>query len=279
MTKAADLHIHSIHSDGLLTTEKIFFYAQKRKLKAISITDHDSVGANAEALELSKKYKIEFIQGIELSSEYNDMDIHILGYFVDPNNEQLHKYIKKFKDVRIDRAKKMVKLLQEDNIDITFEEVDEISNNGAIARPHLAHLLIKKKYAYNFHDAFSKYLNDNSKYHVKKFKISIPDAVKLIHDAGGLAFAAHPNYLREKPEMIKVLMDAGIDGLETIHSSYDDEFLRKINDMADYNKLLKSGGSDCHGGRKYGKLILGKHKITYDRIEKMKYALKKMNNR
>jgi predicted metal-dependent phosphoesterase TrpH len=169
----------------------------------------------------------------------------------------------------------MVKLLQKDNIDITYEEVQEISNNGAVARPHLAHLLIKKKYAYNFHDAFSKYLNDNSKYHVKKFKISIPDAVKLIHDAGGLAFAAHPNYLRDKPEMIDVLIDAGIDGLETIHSSYDDNFNKKINDIADYNKLLKSGGSDCHGGRKFGKLILGKFKITYDRIEKMKYVLKK----
>jgi predicted metal-dependent phosphoesterase TrpH len=85
MTKSADLHIHSTHSDGLLTTEQIFSQAQKRKLKAISITDHDSVGANAEALECSKKYKIEFIQGIELSTEYNEMDIHILGYFVDPN--------------------------------------------------------------------------------------------------------------------------------------------------------------------------------------------------
>ena len=119
MTKYADLHIHSTHSDGLLTTEKIFFYAQKRKLKAISITDHDSIGANAEAVELSKKYKMEYIQGIELSSEYNDMDIHILGYFLDPKNKQLQKYIQQFKDVRTERAKKMIRLLNKDNINIT----------------------------------------------------------------------------------------------------------------------------------------------------------------
>ncbi len=273
MTKYADIHIHSTHSDGLLSTEKIFSYAQKRKLKAISITDHDSIGANAEAIECAKKYKIEFIQGIELSSEYNEMDIHLLGYFVDPNSKELLKYIKKFKAVRIERAKKMVKLMQQDNINITFDEVQEISNNGAIARPHLAHLLIKKGYAYNFYDAFSKYLNDRSKYYVKKFKISIPEAIKLIHNAGGLAFAAHPLYLRENPEMMNVLIESGIDGLEVVHSSYDDEFNRKINDLADYHRLLKSGGSDCHGGRKYGKLILGKFKITYDKIEKMKHKL------
>ncbi|MCK4978979.1 MAG: phosphatase, partial [Candidatus Delongbacteria bacterium] len=78
----------------------------------------------------------------------------------------------------------------------------------------------------------------------------------------------------ENPEMINVLTESGIDGLEVVHSSYDDEFNRKINDLADYHRLLKSGGSDCHGGRKYGKLILGKFKITYDKIEKMKFVLK-----
>ncbi|MBN2788689.1 MAG: PHP domain-containing protein [Candidatus Delongbacteria bacterium] len=278
MTKYADLHIHSTHSDGLLTVKEIFEYANKRKLKAISITDHDSISANLDAEQYSDKFKIEFIKGIELSSEYNNMDIHLLGYFFDHRNKKLNQYIKKFKEVRVDRAKKIVKLLQKDKIDITFKEVEEISDNGAIARPHLAHLLVKKKYAYNFHDAFSRYLNENSKYYVKKFKISIPDAVNLIHEAGGLVFAAHPLYLRDHPEMIDILIESGIDGLETIHSSYDEDFERKINDLADLHKLLKSGGSDCHGGRKYGKLILGKFKITYDRIEKMKYALKKIKS-
>ncbi|MBU4485946.1 MAG: PHP domain-containing protein [Candidatus Delongbacteria bacterium] len=271
--KSADLHIHSRYSDGTYRASEIFRIAKKNGFKAISITDHDCIDVYKEAVELSKNYGIEFIQGVELSSEYDNYDIHILGYFIDVKNDILVKSLDEFSRARIERAKKIVELLNTDGIDISFEDVMKISPNGTVARPHIAQLLLDKGYAYSFQEAFAKFLNTNSKYYIKKFKISPEQAIDLIHRSGGLAFLAHPVYLKDDPDMINVLIESGLDGIETVHSSYSEDFLKLIDKIADDYKLLKSGGSDCHGKMKTGKRLLGQYSVPYSYIESMKDKL------
>jgi len=199
--------------------------------------------------------------------------MHILGYFIDAESRLLIQSLKDFSEVRIERAKKMIELLNSDGININYDDVIKISPNGTIARPHLAQLLVEKGYAYSFQDAFFKYLNTDSKYYIKKFMIDPGQAIELIHKSGGLAFLAHPLYLKDDPELLKMLIKEGLDGLETVHSSYDESFLKLIDTLADENKLLKSGGSDCHGKRKTGKSLMGQYTIPYTYIEKMKEKL------
>ncbi|HQO10357.1 MAG TPA: PHP domain-containing protein [Clostridiales bacterium] len=271
--KFADLHIHSRYSDGSYRPGEIFRIAKKNNFCALSITDHDCIDVFPEAMELSKNYGIEFIPGVELSSEYGMYDIHILGYFIDPENKDFTNSLKEFREVRIERAKKMIGLLNEDGIGIKYEDVEKISPNGTVARPHLAQLLVEKGYAHSFQDAFCKYLKTDSKYYINKFKISPKDAISLIHGSGGLAFLAHPVYLKDDPFLIDEMIKFGLDGIETVHSCYDEDFLKYIDILAVDKNMLKSGGSDCHGKRKIGKRLLGQYFVPYKYVESMKSKL------
>ena len=271
--KIADLHIHSRYSDGSYRPGEIFRIAKKNGFKAVSITDHDCVDVYPEARELSKNYGIEFIPGVELSSDYGQYDLHILGYFIDAENTALIHSLKEFREVRIERARKMIELLNSDGINISYDDVVKISPDGTIDRPHLAKSPMDNGYAYSFQDAFVKYLNTDSKYYIKKFKISPEEAVGLIHKSGGLAFLAHPLYLKDDPALLDKIVEMGLDGIETVHSSYDEDFLKYIDSLADSKNLLKSGGSDCHGKKKIGKRLMGQFTVPYAYIEKMKEKL------
>lgn len=272
-TKFADLHIHTRYSDGTYKVAEVFRIAKKFKFSAVSITDHDSSDSYPEAKELSRNFGIEIIPGVELSCDYGGLDIHILGYFFDPKDQKLKNYLKDFKDARADRAKKMTELLQGDGINVSYEDVLRISPDGTIARPHIAQLLIEKGYAYSIQDAFVKYIGSDSKYYVDKYKIGPEEAVDLVHKSGGLAFVAHPFYLKDSPEILDMLIENKIDGIETIHSSYDEEMRKYLEGMAASNRLLRSGGSDCHGRRKTGKRLMGEYFIPYSYIEAMKEKL------
>ncbi len=269
----ADLHIHTRYSDGTYRVPEVFRIAKKFSLSAVSITDHDSTDSYKEALELSRNFGIEIITGVELSSEYKEYDIHILGYFLDPFNEKLIKYLEEFRQARADRARKMTELLQADGINVSYEDVLRVSPDGTIARPHIAQLLIEKGYAYSMQDAFVKYIGGDSKYYVKKFKISPPDAINLVHESGGLAFAAHPGYLRDEVGVLDILVQNGLDGIETVHSSYDEKTSVFLDKLAEEKGLLRSGGSDCHGRRKMGKRLMGDYNVPYSYIEAMKEKL------
>jgi 3',5'-nucleoside bisphosphate phosphatase len=269
----ADLHIHSRYSDGSYRPGEIFRIAKKHGFRAVSITDHDCVDVFTEARELSKNYGIEFIPGAELSSEWKEYDIHILGYFIDDSHAGLKSKLRDFSDSRIERAIKMIELMNKDGINITYADVEKLSGDGTVARPHIAQILIEKGYAYSLQDAFEKFIGTNTKYYVKKYKITPAEAISLIHKSGGLAFLAHPFYLRNDPAMLDMLIKDGADGIETIHSSYDAEFLEFCDKLADANGLLKSGGSDCHGKRKLGKKLLGQYFVPYSYIDAMKEKL------
>jgi len=142
-----------------------------------------------------------------------------------------------------------------------------------VGRPHIAEVILEKGYCKTFRAVFEKYIGNSSKCYVKKFELSPREAIKIIHEAGGLAFVAHPIYLKNDLDVFYDILNSGVDGLETIHSSHgtsDIKFFKKV--VAD-NGLLESGGSDCHGGRKNGKIIIGNYNVPYQFVQKMEDKL------
>ena len=167
----------------------------------------------------------------------------------------------------------MIELMRMDGLNIGYEDIIRLSPRGTIARPHIAQILVEKGYCYSFQDAFARYIGNGSKYYVDKYKITPGKAIELIHQSGGLSFVAHPSYLKEDPSILDQLVKDNLDGIETIHSSYDEETSGYLDALARENGLLRSGGSDCHGKRKLGKKLMGQYFVPYSYVEAMKDKL------
>lgn len=268
-SKRIDLHIHSKHSDGLLWPHEIVNYAMKRKISAISITDHDTVAGIDSALKAGKEAGIEVISGIEISVSMNNRELHLLGYFFDPNNPGIQSYNQTLNTARKERARDIIGLLNKSGFDLSMEQVLHISGNAPIGRPHIAEALVEHNYVFSIRDAFNKYLGEKKPAYVPKLFINPVYAIELIKNAGGLVFWAHPRTGYVKEQEIKELADMGIDGLETIHSNHTQRDIKYLQEMTKKYHLLQSGGSDCHGGREGG-ILIGTLSVPYSFLNAMK---------
>ncbi|MCL4278638.1 MAG: PHP domain-containing protein, partial [Ignavibacteriaceae bacterium] len=187
-----DLHMHTFYSDGYHSPEQLVDKANKQGINILSITDHDSVNAINEAISHAKKYGIEVIPGLEISTDIRDTEVHILGYFVEPKNKDLEHYLSFFREERLKRAIRMVKKLNILGLDITIDDVLVFAKNSAIGRPHIAQALLAKGQIKSFFEAFYKYIGNHAPAYEKKVHLSPQSAFKIINDAGGLSFIAHP---------------------------------------------------------------------------------------
>ncbi len=267
MKVEADLHLHSNFSDGKYSVEKVIEKAVSKKIKIISITDHDTIDGIEPAIKEAEKQGIKNIPGVEVSSEIDGQEIHILGYFIDTHNSDLKYYLQQFKIERLNRAERILKKLKTLGIDLTIEEVLQFSESKPITRPHIAFALIKKKIVSSYYEAFQKYLGDNSKAYEKKHHSSPDFVIELIHSCNGLAFLAHPYNLSDGK--LKEIIKAKIDGIETYHPTIKKsrkEFLQKI--CVEYS-LLESGGSDFHGGLRDDYSNFGKFGLYLSQMEKI----------
>lgn len=270
MTKT-DLHMHTNYSDGFHSPEKLVEMANRREIKILSLTDHDNVNGIDEALNHAKKFDIEVIPGVEISTDIRDTEVHILGYFIDPNNEDLEHYLHFFRDERYKRAVRMVKKLNILGLDIKIEDVMEFARNSAVGRPHIAQALLAKGQVKSFFEAFYKYIGNHAPAYERKVHLSPQSAFKIINDAGGLSFIAHPGNMPEI--LIKELIDAGVDGIEVIHPSHSPEQVRYYRGIVNEYFLLECGGSDFHGGKREDDENLGKYFTSSKVVETMKTRL------
>ncbi len=266
-----DLHMHTNSSDGAYSAVELLHLAKEMNLNVISITDHDNVNAISEAIELGNQLDIEVIPGLELSTDIEDKEVHLLGYFIDIENEELQKYLSFFREERLYRAKRMIKKLNSLNIDINIDDVLSEANNSAIGRPHIASALLRHGFVNDYYDAFHRYLRDNGPAYERKIHISPQSALKLISDAGGLSFIAHPGHLKES--VLMNLINAGVDGIEVIHPSHNDFQVKFYRGIVNQYCLLESGGSDFHGGNKGDYDNLGKYLLNEARLDAMKKML------
>jgi hypothetical protein len=257
-----DLHTHTTASDGSLSFEELVSQAKAAGIKAISITDHDTV---ASAIRITGKEPIEVIPGIELSvfdQAAGYMDIHILGIYIDPKNKVLNSKLKAITVARENQKKETIAKVKSLGYDVTFEEV-KAKAKGSIGRPHIAQVLVEK-YPQEFpsiQSAFDKLLgNDKPGYAERQIGFSMKEAISLIHSAGGLAFLAHPYiYKYDIEQLIADFEYADGDGLEVYYDyirnqpearltdTQNNELIAHVRALAAVGGFLMSGGSDFHG--------------------------------
>ncbi len=273
MNKVADLHVHTHLSDGTFSPEKVVEYAKAKGLDAIAITDHDCCGGITPAIIAAKDLDLEVIPGVELTAELDEEEIHILGYFIDWQDEFFLKKLDEIIRVREERAKEILRKLKKHGVEVSEEELFGLSGPGCVGRLHIAHLLVRKGAVSSIEKAFRKYIGNNRPCYVKKFKLLPKQAVTMIKDVGGIAVLAHPKvtYIKDRSieDIVKELARDGIQGLEVYHSDHTAKDENRFKALAEKYNLLITGGSDCHGLGKR-EVLIGKVKIPYELVEKLK---------
>ena len=267
----ADLHIHTKCSDGLFTPEEIVRKAVNAGLKAISITDHDTVKGIDQAKPLALESGLELIPGVEMSSAYKGYDIHILAYFFDYQHSELKRYLDHCRSLRTERAERMVQKLAKMGVKIEIEQIIMKAQNGSVGRPHIAAVLQDGGFVKSFSEAFSKYLGSHSPAYVKSIETHPEEVIRLVNEAGGLSFLAHPAQ-NVPDEILRQLISFGLDGLEIIHPSHDAYRQNYYREIANEYFLLFSGGSDYHGLKDHEDHF-GQIWIPYEWVTKMKSRL------
>ncbi len=250
-----DLHTHSSASDGIKSPGGLAEFAQLNGISALALTDHDTIDGLDEAENSAKKYGLDFIPGIEFSVDYPGGSFHLLGYYIDRNNEELKKELKWITDMRDKRAGLIVEDLNANGYKISLDQIiSEAGSASAIGRPHIARILLKNGYGTDMNDIFKKFLVKGKPGYVKKNKISPERAFELIKLSGGIAVAAHPSSLGfEKQEQIDNFITEmkkyGLAGLECYSSAHTFDQINFYLDIAGNHKLLITGGSDFHGDK------------------------------
>lgn len=249
-----DLHVHSTESDGTLTPEDLVAEAKKAGLAAFALTDHDTCQGVCKAMPLAASAGIELIPGIELSTNYHGKEVHIVGLYIDIENEQLLKKTAEYQKCRSERNALMVEALQKEGLSITMEELVAENPDCVITRANIARFLYEHGQIKSVREAFDRYIGDHCKCYVGRLKVASTDAVCLIKEAGGTAILAHPLLYglsnTNLQKMIDELKPAGLDGLEAIYSTYTTGEEQQMKRLARENGLLISGGSDFHGSNK-----------------------------
>ncbi len=244
-----DLHTHSTASDGTYQPRELVHLAQTTGLRAIALTDHDTVSGLAEALEAGKEYHLEVIPGCELSVQFKGVT-HILGLYLNPQAEILQRELHYLRQKRHQRNKLIVEKLNSLGLDITYAEV-QAKAKGSVGRPHLAQVLIEKKVVNSVQEAFDSYLGPKGKAFVPKEKFTPQKAIEILKKEGASVILAHPFSLNldleELARELKKLKEWGLDGLEVFYTEHSPSLTQEYLSLAKKLDLIPTGGSDFHG--------------------------------
>lgn len=246
-----DLHVHSNASDGSMTPSEVADEAMRMNVSAIALTDHDTISGIPEIMEYTKDKPLQVIPGIELSCYYKNREIHILGYYIDYENEALAKELTMLKDARNNRNIQMVEKMQADGLPVTMEKLLHGNPDSVITRAHFARVLVEEGVCKNKDVAFKKYIGIGCKYYLPKPQVTCETAMRILTTYCKAAYLAHPLLYHfgynQIEELLTYLKSLGLKGIEAYHSSnnmYESDKLRSIANKMD---LAISGGSDFHG--------------------------------
>jgi len=270
----ADLHLHTNASDGTYGPSELVEAAAKLGFSAIAIADHDTVIGLDEAIERGKTIGLEVIPAVELSTNLDALEIHILGYFIDHHHPGLLEKLLFFRQYRQNRAEFIVVKLQKLGVAVDVDEfLQEYPNESgkSVGRLHVAQHLLSKGAISNIAEAFSRYLGPGKPAYASKCNLSPREACQLIREAGGIPVLAHPQHLR-RDELLPELVKAGIKGLEAYYNNTPEVVIDHYRALARELGILVTGGSDCHQDNK-DQFLLGTIKLPYRYVEEMKQHL------
>ena len=271
-----DLHTHSTASDGSLSPSEVIQAAASAGLKAVALTDHDTIQGVPEAMAAAEKLHIECIPGIELSAFYKGLEVHIVGLFLNVEDPVLKERLDAFRNIRENRNNQMIEKMQASGVDITMKKLRDLEGDTVITRANIARYLIRIGFVDSVKEAFDKYLSPGMPFFVPKTGVTPKDAIETIRDNDGIAILAHPltyKFTRDDLiECIETLKSYGLQGMETYYSTFSEADHRDMKRLADQYGLLHSGGSDFHGnvkphiqiGKGMGRLV-----IPYDVLENL----------
>mgnify|MGYP001765009595 FL=1 len=246
-----DLHLHTTHSDGSFSTRDVMAFAKQAGVTALAITDHDIVEGIAEATAIGAELGIEVVPGVEISSRLGESELHILGYFLNWTDPLLAQRLGTLRDSRHQRNPRIVQRLNELGIPITYEEVRALAGTESVGRPHIARLLMEKKFVTSAKEAFDRYLANGRPAFVDRELPEPAEAVRWIREAGGVPVLAHPTWVRTSADglqtLVRDLKAAGLGGIEVHYSTHTPSQTTEYLELAKQCDLLVTGGSDFHG--------------------------------
>ncbi|MCL4534155.1 MAG: PHP domain-containing protein [Bacteroidetes bacterium] len=251
-----DLHLHSTASDGALSPHELVQLCIKHGLRAIALTDHDTIGGIDAALAAAAGTSLTVIPGVEISTDVPRSEVHILGYFVDWRQPRFREVLTRLQHSRYDRARKMVDRLAELGLSVEWESVQALAKDGSIGRPHVAQAMLERGYVHSITEAFDLYLNRNGPAYVERYKLTPIEVIQLLRAAGGLPVLAHPVIIGpgealgeplDLEEMLPPLVHAGLVGLEARYPGYTAEVTERLLATAARFGIITTGGTDFHG--------------------------------
>lgn len=274
--KTFDLHTHTTESDGTYTPKELIERAYERGLKGIAITDHDTVAGLSEGRKRAEELGLEFIPGIEFSCNIGDLEVHILGYFIDPEDEVFKGHLKRLADIRDERNRRLLEKLRQYRINLDMEELKKEAGGDIISKAHIANLMVKKGYVYTRGAAFKEYMGKHGVAYVPKENFTPEQAVEIIVQNGGIASLAHPALIttrdRVLEDLIVKLKAKGLSGIEANYSGFTEAEKLKYWGMAVKHNLAVTGGSDFHGGNREG-VDVGDEGLNEEEFKQLKNLL------
>ena len=275
-----DLHVHSTASDGSLSPLKIIERAKEIGLRAVAITDHDTIEGSAEALGYPPLPSLEILSGIEISAHVPSGTMHILGYLLRLDDSSLRQTLKRVQEARANRNIKIVERLQELGVPIQYDELTAVSGGGQIGRPHIAQVLVHKGAARSVEEAFRRFLRKGGAAYVSRYRLLPGEAIQMILRAGGVPVLSHPFTLDVKDEddlegLLVDLKRVGLKGMEVYYPEHGRERTTQYERLARRHGLVMTGGTDFHGEAKPRvEMGIGRGdlRIPYQLVEKLKEA-------
>lgn len=273
MAYGVDLHVHTNASDGSFDPEEVVRLAAEAGLQAIAITDHDNTNALARSMEAGKQYGVEVIPGIELSADYKGIEVHILGYFINPDGESLQDLLEIALTNRERRNCEICRRLRDEGIDVSMQELRQRHPGTVLGRPHIGLLMIEKGYVESVKESFRLYMGKGAKCFVPKLNMPLKNAIGRILDAGGVPVLAHPfQYELPEPqlrELITLVKGMGCVGMECVYARYDEAKREYLTRLAAEYDLIVTAGSDYHGTPKPD-ILLGDIRGEYAQVERLR---------
>lgn len=276
-----DMHVHSTASDGILSPQEIIAKAIDMGLAGIALTDHDTVDGIATAVSFLKKQSVEFtfIPGVELNTEVDNKEVHILGYFIDITQQEILQKMAEIRQQRKVRADKIVCKLKNLGLKITMDEVNKSAGGDLLGRPHIAQALVHNGEASSVEEVFEKYIAKGRPAYVPRYKFTPLEAIAMVKNAGGIAILAHPGLIRDD-RIVENIVEMGVEGLEVNYPEHSMEEKQKYLEIVRKNQLLMTGGSDFHGyGSTGGRSLLGSAGVNEYEIKKIFDYLEERNNK
>jgi 3',5'-nucleoside bisphosphate phosphatase len=261
----ADLHTHTYHSDGTRPPREVIDVARAAGIEIVSISDHDNLAAYFEIKPYAEERSVTLIPGVELSCEHGGVDVHILAYAFDPLDERIEGRLARFRETRQTRGRRMVERLRSLGYNIEAARVEQLAAGGSVGRPHVARALVERGYVSSVDQAFDTLIGAGKPAYIGKERFHVDEAVSLIHSAGGLTSIAHPTLYPDHEQIVPLLLDAGVDGVEVLHPDVDEERREMYSAIARFRGKMLTGGSDDHGTVKQVK-TLGTVRVPEDWI-------------